>query len=216
VSGTEPWSMKYPPTPPDVMPGTPLVLKVLGGCLIAIVVAAVAAVVLVFIVIRMVFSPDAETRKSEHDANLLYSTFTGRAADTGTGGAPSGPAHAAGTLQGHPTPREEEAKAIQAFTATGYTPMINTTPGETACSFASYPPTAYLPGEAPISVIVNCIWRAQQSQSPYSTASIGIQGQIPTVDLGLKLDSRGYLEPNIGLVEDLPLNDVYVDVTARA
>lgn len=212
MSGTDPWSMKYPPTPPNVPPGTPLVLKALGGCLIAIGVAAVVTVVLVFIVIRMVFSADAQTRKSEHDANLLYSRFTGRAASTGSG-PPSGPAHAAGTLQGHPTPREEGAKAIRAFTATGYTPMIDTTPRETACSFASYPPTAYLPGEAPVSVIVNCTWSAQ---SPYSTASIEIQGQIPTVDLGLTLDSRGYLEPNIGLVEDLPLNDMYVDVTARA
>ena len=205
--------MKYPPTPPDKPAGSPLVLKVFGGCLIAIVVAAVAAVVLVFIVIRMVFTPSAETRKSEHDANLLYSTFTGRAADTSNGGPPSFRAHAAGTLQGHPTPREEGARAIKAFSATGYTTMIDTTPGETVCSFASYPPTAYLPGEAPVSVVVNCTWSAQQS--PYSTASIEVQGQIPTVDLGLTLDSRGYLEPNVGLVEDLPLNDVYVDVTAR-
>jgi hypothetical protein len=213
VSGIDPWSMKYPTTPANLLPGTPVVLKALGGCLIATGVAAVVTVVLIFIGIRLVFNTsDSETRKSEHNANLLFVTFTGRAASARSGGGSGGTeAHAAGPLQGHPTPREEGAKAIEAFTATGYTPI--TTPDETLCSLASYPPSAYLPGEAPISVRVNCTWRAQRL--PYSTASIEIEVVIPTVDLRPTLDSSGYFEPNVGLVEDLPLDDAYLDVTAR-
>lgn len=207
--------MKYPATPPNLLPDTPVVLRALTGCLIAIGVAAVVVVIVIVIAIWLALNASSpQSRESKHNAEVLYSAFTGQrpSSSIGAGGENGPEAHAVGLLQGHPTPREERARAIEAFTATGYTPTIDTTPRESWCSLATYPPTAYLPGAVPLSVSVICTLSAKRS--PYSTASIVIEVSVPTVDLRPTLDSRGYLEPSVGLVEDLPLYNAYVDVSA--
>jgi hypothetical protein len=215
LSETDLWSMKYPATPPDLLPDAPAVVQVVAGCLIAVGVVFVVMVVLAVVGIEFVLhAGDAEARKSQHNAVVLFSALTGQVPNSSNGaGGSNGPeARAIGPLQGHPTPREEMAKAIAAFTATGYTPMIDTTPGKLWCSLDTYPPSAYPPGAAPPTVRVTCNWNAQRL--PHSSASVAIEVAVPTVDLRPTLDNRGYFEPNVGLVVDLPLNNAVVVVSA--
>lgn len=154
----------------------------------------------------------SEESKSQHNADVLFSAFTGQAANSSGGISNGAGTHKFAPLQGQPTPRAEMARAIAAFTATGYTPMTDATSGQSWCSLDSYPPSAYLPGAAPPTVGVTCTWSAERS--PHSTASIAIEVAVPTGDLHATMDSRGYLEPNVGFVVDLPLHDATVVVSA--
>jgi hypothetical protein len=215
ASGTDPWSMTYPATPPNLLPGTPAVLKALGGCLIAIVVAAVGVVAFIFVEFWLGFhASDAAAGKAQHNTDLLFRAFTGQVPDSVSGGSgATGPeARAIKPLQGHPTPRDEMPKAIAAFTATGYTPMLETAPGESWCSLDTDPPIAYLPGTAPLTVRVTCTWRAQRT--PNSRAGIAIEGAVLTADVRQTLGGRGYFVANAGLIMDAPLYNAIVVVSA--
>ena len=218
ASGTDPSRLTYPDTPSNLRHGIGVAFKVLLGCLVVIGVMAVVIVVFIFAEFWSAVNAGApEARRAQHNTDLLFRAFTGQVPDSVSGGtgASGREARAFEPLQGHPTPRDEMPKAIAAFAATGYTPMLDTAAGESWCSLDTYPPIAYLPGAAPLTVRVTCTWRAwRPPESADSVAGIAIEGAVLTVDLHPTLDDRGYFVPNADLIMDASLQNPIVTVSA--
>jgi len=218
ASGTDPSRLTYPDTPSNLRHGIGVAFKVLLGCLVVIGVMAVVIVVFIFAEFWSAVNAGApEARRAQHNTDLLFRAFTGQVPDSVGGGTGSAgrEARASEPLQGHPTPRDEMPKAIAAFAATGYTPMLDTAAGQSWCSFGTYLPVAYLPGAAPLTVSVTCTWDAfRPPESADSVAGIAIEGAVFTADLRPTLDDRGYYVLNANLIMDAPLQSAVVTVSA--